>query len=107
MIVQPYIENAVWHGLRYLKEKGVLLINVSSDANQLKILIEDNGVGRAQSKALKTNNQKNNRSTAMKNIEERLSIINGLHRWKVKVEVNDSNADGSGTKVEITVSEQM
>jgi len=47
MLLQPYIENAIWHGLRYKEEKGVLEIHISKvDANSISVVIIDDGVGR-------------------------------------------------------------
>ena len=58
MLLQPYIENAVWHGLRYKQEKGKLEINIAQKTkDEITITIIDDGVGREKSKALKTENQ--------------------------------------------------
>lgn len=103
MIVQPYIENAVWHGLRYLEGKGNLNLKIDQNQGALRIVVEDDGIGRQKSKETKTKNQKTNQSTAMKNIAERLEIINGLHQSQVSVSISDLKADGSGTRVEIRV----
>ena len=52
MLLQPYIENAVWHGLRYKSEKGKLSINMTQkNTEELSITISDNGIGRKRSKA--------------------------------------------------------
>ena len=107
MIVQPYIENAVWHGLRYLENKGELSISMKEENDVLIIQITDNGIGRKQSQAMKTKNQKSSRSTAMKNIAERLQIINEIHQSKVQVDVSNLNQDGSGTQVIIKVQAQQ
>jgi len=103
MIVQPYIENAVWHGLRYLEEKGRLIVAMKEVSDVLIITIKDDGIGRKKSLEMKTKNQKTSKSTAMKNITERLAIMNKLHQSNVSVSIQDMNADGSGTKVEIKV----
>ena len=63
MLLQPYIENAIWHGLRYKEEKGVLNVNLEhKDTNSIRIIIEDDGIGRKKSAALKTQNQKKQKS---------------------------------------------
>ncbi|MFZ9954864.1 MAG: histidine kinase [Flavobacteriales bacterium] len=54
MLIQPYLENAVWHGLRYKEEKGFLKVNISANNNAVVVLIEDNGIGRTKSQELKT-----------------------------------------------------
>ena len=66
MLLQPYIENAIWHGLRYKEEKGLLTINMQpKDKDSIEIIIEDNGVGRKKSAQLKTSNQKKQKSKGM------------------------------------------
>lgn len=103
MLLQPYIENAVWHGLRYKEEKGVLEINLKAlGANELQIIIQDNGIGRAKSKALKTEHQKKQNSKGMGNIKKRVAILNEMYADKVDVYIEDIVDDG-GTKVVLTL----
>ena len=46
MLLQPYVENAVWHGLRYKEEKGSLTISFGKkDKHTAVIIISDNGIG--------------------------------------------------------------
>jgi len=106
MLLQPYVENAVWHGLRYKKELGKLTINfVQTDSETLKITIEDNGIGRKKSKELKTENQKKQRSKGMGNIQKRISILNEMYDDKVDVLIEDAstNEEQIGTKVILTL----
>ena len=100
MLLQPYIENAIWHGLRYKKEKGFLKIKAFQPTSDLlQIEIQDNGIGRKQSKALKTQNQKKQRSKGMGNIKKRITILNEMYKNKVDVTITDLFQDGMGTKV--------
>lgn len=102
MLLQPYIENAIWHGLRYRKEKGVLEISINQKNNEtLVITIKDDGIGRAKSQALKTKNQLKQKSKGMSTIKNRISILNDMYKERVSVEVNDVFDDGKGTKVEL------
>jgi two-component system LytT family sensor kinase len=79
MLLQPYIENAVWHGLRYKTEKGHLNITIRPNyKDELSITISDDGIGRERSKALKTANQKKLNSKGMNNIKKRVSILNEM-----------------------------
>ena len=104
MLLQPYIENAIWHGLRYKDEKGLLAVDVrSKEDNVLEICLSDNGIGRKRSAELKTQHQKKQRSKGMGNIEERVAILNDMHKNKVAVTVSDLQKDGSGTKVVFTL----
>ena len=105
MLLQPYIENAVWHGLRYKEEKGVLDITITKKApDQLTITIADNGIGREKSKALKTENQQKQNSKGMGNIKKRVSILNEMYKDKVDVFIDDFQLEGDkGTRVIVTL----
>ncbi|RSC95870.1 tetratricopeptide repeat-containing sensor histidine kinase [Tenacibaculum singaporense] len=104
MLLQPYIENAIWHGLRYKKEKGNLNISMTyKDSNSIQILIEDDGVGRQQSMEMKTKNQLKQKSKGMSTIKKRIAILNDMYQDKITVAVSDAFEDGSGTKVELTL----
>ena len=103
MLIQPYIENAIWHGLRYKPSSGLLNLQLSAKEDNLIVTISDNGIGRKKSAELKTDNQKKNKSTALKNIHQRIEIFNDLHQLKIEVIIKDLNADGTGTHVELTI----
>lgn len=105
MLLQPYIENAVWHGLRYKEGKGNLDIVVSRrNDDEIAITITDNGIGRERSKALKTENQKKQNSKGMGNIKKRVSILNEMYRDKIDVFIDDFQIEGDkGTKVIVTI----
>lgn len=107
MLVQPYIENAVWHGLRYKEDKGYLKVKISNGGN-LSVLIEDNGIGRKKSLELKTKNQQDSVSTGMKNINTRLQIINQIHKTNLRVNIEDLDKEQqTGTKVTIDIIQQL
>jgi len=100
MLLQPYIENAIWHGLRYKKEKGSLEIIVQQkDTNTLSIVIVDNGIGRKRSAELKTENQLKQKSKGMSTIKSRIAILNDMYQDRVSVSIADASENGEGTKV--------
>ncbi|MEZ4803294.1 MAG: histidine kinase [Gelidibacter sp.] len=105
MLLQPYIENAVWHGLRYKTEKGKLDIDISAKSeNEITITIVDDGIGREKSKELKTDHQKKQNSKGMGNVKKRVAILNEMYKDKVDVFVDDyQNKEDTGTKVTITL----
>ncbi|QCX01173.1 tetratricopeptide repeat protein [Aggregatimonas sangjinii] len=104
MLLQPYIENAIWHGLRYKEEKGYLRIEVKqTDKETLEIVIKDNGIGRKKSAELKTMNQKKRKSKGMGNIKKRIAILNDMYKDKVAVRISNLETDGSGTRVKLTL----
>jgi tetratricopeptide (TPR) repeat protein len=102
MLIQPYIENAVWHGLRYRETRGFLSVKINLRSHEVCVEISDNGIGRRKSAELKTENQKKHQSTGLKNIRERLSIINNVYRRNYQVEIDDLPGD-SGTRVTLFV----
>ena len=100
MLIQPYVENAIWHGLRYKEEKGLLKIQMSQpDEDLLVITITDDGIGRRKSAALKTHHQKKQKSKGMGNIKRRIGILNEMYRNKVEVSISDLTSNHEGTKV--------
>ena len=104
MLLQPYIENAIWHGLRYREDKGFLKIELKQkDKLALEISITDNGIGRKNSAALKTQNQKKQKSKGMGNIKKRIEILNDMYRDRVDVIISDLETNGTGTKVLFTI----
>jgi LytS/YehU family sensor histidine kinase len=100
MLIQPFIENAIWHGLRYLETKGFLKVAIQDKHPHIEIRIEDNGIGRKKSSALKTKHQKTHNSTGMQNIENRIDIIKDLYQINIAVSVEDIDDNGdTGTRV--------
>jgi chemotaxis protein histidine kinase CheA len=106
MLIQPYIENAVWHGLRYKNEKGKLLLRFYRQNGNLVAEITDDGVGRQRSAELKTENQKKHNSTGLKNIEERLAIINKVYQLDYHVHIEDRRNNGTRVSVYLPVTNE-
>lgn len=100
MLVQPFLENAIWHGLRYRKEKGFLKLSFEKNNRHLKITVEDNGIGIEESKKLKTQHQKAREGRGMKNTLERITLLNDLYKQDIQCRVTD-NKNEQGTTVEI------
>lgn len=101
MLIQPYIENAVWHGLRYKKEKGFLKVSINQLNKTIIVKIEDDGIGRKKSQELKTENQKIQKSTGLKNIDSRLKIISDIYKAKLDVNIEDNIPSGTIVTVKI------
>lgn len=105
MIVQPYIENAIWHGLRYRKEGGHLDVRMSREGDLLVITIEDDGIGIAKSRELKTAHQRKQSSLGMKNIATRIQLMNELHGTGMAVSLAEASPgnENPGVRVRITI----
>ena len=100
MLLQPFVENAIWHGLRYKEGKGNLAIRFSQESDFLKITISDDGIGRKRSIESKTVNQKKMKSTGIKNVEDRLEIIKSVFKKELVIDIQDLDIENkSGTEV--------
>ncbi|MGR3854242.1 tetratricopeptide repeat-containing sensor histidine kinase [Chryseobacterium indologenes] len=100
MLIQPFLENAVWHGLRYRTEKGFLTLSFEKSESHLKILIEDNGIGIEESKKQKTEHQKTREGRGMKNTLERIQLLNDLYKKDITCSIKDKE-NNSGVLVTI------
>lgn len=101
MLVQPFLENAVWHGLRYRTTKGFLKLKFEKSSENLKITIEDNGIGIEESKKQKTEHQKTRKGRGMKNTLERIALLNDLYKQNIKYKISDK-PNSQGVSVEIS-----
>jgi ligand-binding sensor domain-containing protein len=108
MIIQPYVENAIKHGLLHKKSTKKLNIRIEKvySKNQIKIAIEDNGIGRVASRKINLSRVKHE-SFATKAIETRLNLLNKTLTHPIKLEIEDKldeNGNSSGTLVELFLS---
>ncbi|MFT4971431.1 MAG: two-component system LytT family sensor kinase, partial [Saprospiraceae bacterium] len=105
MLIQPFIENAIWHGLRYKTEKGHLNVSIQKEDSTILVEIKDNGIGRQKSQALKTTNQKNYQSEGMRNVGKRLELINEIYGKNYQINVADADkiATDPGTIVQLKI----
>ena len=94
MILQPFIENAIHHGLKNLNKHGVLTLCFLIEKQFLKIIIEDNGVGREKAAELKLLSPKEHKSMGMQLITERIQILNYIKNTSISVNVKDKLTNG-------------
>ncbi len=105
MLIQPYIENAIWHGLMTLEKEqhAKLSLTICMKENILGITIEDNGIGRK--KAQEYAKLRTHKSVAMNLTEQRLKMINKMKSYEgarvVITDLEDENKNALGTRVEI------
>lgn len=100
MLVQPFIENAILHGLRHLPNgNGRLLVHYQKVDGHVRIVIEDNGIGRAKSGKLQKLHSSN--SMGMQVTESRMNALKELHGIDLHVQVEDATDSDTqpGTKV--------
>ncbi len=99
MLIQPQLENAVWHGLRYKESEGLLALHIYKEENHFYAVVEDNGIGLKQSRELKTKHQKQHRSRGMTNTRERIQLLNELYRTDIRMEIQEREGDTTGVRV--------
>lgn len=102
MLIQPQLENAIWHGLRYTEKDGHLRLSVRQQKNRLCVIVEDNGIGLRQSKELKTENQRKYNSRGISNTRERILLLNSLYHTHITLDIHDKTPD-EGTGVVVTL----
>lgn len=107
MLIQPYIENAIWHGLMHKEGKGKILVELTRiSEKQIKCLIEDNGIGREKAIEYKSKNKIAHKSVGMMITKERLQILNKINDSDLSIKITDlkdENQKPLGTRVEIFV----
>ncbi|CAN5720912.1 hypothetical protein BH10BAC2_BH10BAC2_17820 [soil metagenome] len=108
LLLQPYVENAIWHGLMQKEEGGRIDIAVGMQAGEsmLVIKITDNGIGRVKSAELMSKTATKHKSYGMKVTSERLALINQVYKTGANVTIDDltdSNGQPGGTQVTIKI----
>jgi sensor histidine kinase YesM len=106
MIVQPYIENAIKHGIAPLQhQKGILHIEVTHSADYIEFMIEDNGPGiHATISSAHTYNH-DHTSMGISITASRIDAINAMQKNKILLQVTDKQQSGqaaSGTIVHLS-----
>jgi len=105
MLVQPYVENAIIHGINNrIDKKGDLKITIALQNQVLCFTIDDNGVGRKESEALNQLNKTRSNGMGLRLTQERLNLLNSQHKQTITVTITDKqnvNGEAEGTKVEI------
>ena len=106
MLIQPFVENAILHGLKHKEGKGFLEVRFSLKESLLICEITDNGIGRKAAAELKNKSAAGHKSTAIKITEERLKGLGKEFPRKASIKILDlKNTEGKdcGTKVIINI----
>jgi tetratricopeptide (TPR) repeat protein len=108
LLLQPFVENAIWHGLMHKEEGGKIDVAVSTmtGGSALQIVISDNGIGRKKAAELKNKGSHKHKSYAMQATSERIALINQIYKSNAVINVADlvdSNQQGAGTQITIQI----
>jgi len=106
MLIQPFVENAIWHGLRHINKKGVLELTILQENQNIVCHIIDNGVGLTKSSKI-NGNSKDKKSTGIDNIKRRLKVLNKIYNANLNLKIREivSNGVVEGTQVTISISQ--
>ncbi|HET7118485.1 MAG TPA: tetratricopeptide repeat protein [Hanamia sp.] len=94
LILQPFVENSIWHGIAKKEGKGKILIEIKKEAEMINCLVEDDGIGRKRIAA----DEKNKRSFGMKITKSRIDLLSIPRRTKGTVKLSDL---ANGMRVEV------
>jgi tetratricopeptide (TPR) repeat protein len=102
MLLQPFVENAIEHGIRNKPSPGLITVDFRLNASKLFIAITDNGIGRAKAQELMQQRDKTHKSMATAITMERIKVLNRKLKRKINLEIidlKDEQGDARGTKV--------
>ena len=110
LLIQPYVENAIVHGLSHSEEDGLnLTVMATLENEKIKYVVQDNGIGRAQAAAYNQQNKPYHKSVGLKITEDRINIFNNHPEGNGYVhftDLTDKENRPAGTRVEIILNAQ-
>ncbi|MEM9547103.1 MAG: histidine kinase [Bacteroidota bacterium] len=105
LLLQPYVENAIWHGLMHKMSDGHLLIDIKLEDHVLICIVEDDGIGRRRSAEIKAQNPNRKKSLGTEITQNRIELIKKLYQLEADVNIEDLPND-SGTIVIISLPQE-
>lgn len=106
MLIQPYVENSISHGLMPREEKGLVKIDIKLKKDYISCIIEDNGVGREAAKEKNMKGEKIHNSLGTRITNSRLDLVNTLYGTDLKTiytDLKNDKGEPTGTRVEIHI----
>lgn len=110
LIIQPFIENAIWHGIVPKGEAGHVELSVTQKDGVVEITVDDNGIGRETSQQNKSASGLQHKSKGITLTKSRLELDNLLRQRQAKLEIIDKKDEqglATGTKIIITLNEEQ
>ncbi|MEM7040861.1 MAG: ATP-binding protein, partial [Bacteroidota bacterium] len=102
MLVQPLLENAVWHGIRHKEGQGKISLHLKRAGEGLRIVVTDDGVGRAAAAQIAAQGHRAHQSMGLRLVRERLAVAAKIKDVRLHMHIEDlKDADGkpAGTRV--------
>jgi len=105
MMIQPFAENSIWHGIATLEEKGVISICFyANNEKSMRIIIEDNGIGMKKAQEYSVRGS-HHQQLGMQIIRKRLDLLSKKYHTETKIAYSDCHTglDNPGTRIEIII----
>ena len=102
MLLQPFVENAIWHGIQHKEATGQVRVKISREKDYLICSIEDDGIGRVAARRLQENSRRVHKSLGMQITKDRIDMLNESMERKAEIEVidlYDEAGRATGTRV--------
>ncbi len=106
MLIQPYVENSICHGLIPMERKGFVHIDLKLEKDHLICIIEDNGIGREAASEIRKKKETNHNSLGTRITTSRLELVNALYGTSlntVYTDLKNEKGEAEGTRVEIQI----
>lgn len=108
MLIQPYVENAIWHGIMHKRVGGTISLNVelNEDKHVLIVTVTDDGIGREKAAELKSKSAVKHKSFGMKITDDRMQILSRMYQINTQVQIVDlfdNLGNATGTKVIVQI----
>jgi sensor histidine kinase YesM len=101
--LQPYVENAIVHGLRYKKSgAGIVALYMKKETDHVSIVIDDNGIGRTKAKEFSKHNSGTHQSIGLNVTGKRIELLKLTNGEKISISITDLHeGEEPGTRVSI------
>lgn len=102
LIIQPFVENAIWHGLRHSEKPGLIDLEITRKDADILCIIKDNGIGLKKSRQL---NKKiiGRTSTGIENVRKRLEIFNTINKSAFDLDIFEIMTDDKSTGTQVNI----
>ncbi len=105
MLIQPFVENALWHGTTSTRKNININIDFKKDKGRLLCIVEDDGIGIRQSLKNKTTGSPTHHSLGLENVSNRIRLLNEKYQLESSIRINDKSEmtsySGTGTVVQL------
>jgi len=102
MLIHPFVENAVIHGVIPRGATGHIRVHFSAKNGQLLVTIRDNGIGRKKALERKSQQDQHHKSTALLVVQERLELLEGKTHIEI-IDKVDETGESTGTEIRVSL----